>query len=270
MKAHKQVRKLTPEQSLEIYTEYTTTDCTQVELAEKYGVTQRVISYHVLKHGGNLRVTRKIKPSQSVAIFNEYMSSDVTHKDLANKYNVSTRTIAHHISMHGGLHKSPGTKKIDDETSLSIYNDYVSSDISMRELAKRYGVCSSTIKRHINRHGGTPSNKKRHRNIGERESRAIFREYVTTKANVRELAKKHRLSTSAIRAHIHKHGGVIYDKREDDRLTTRDTVAIFHEYRTKGTSQVELAKKYNVSRGTIQRHILKAQEALERSKAASK
>lgn len=72
-----------------------------------------------------------------------------------------------------------------------------------------------------------------------------------------EIAKKLQIHPPSLYSYFSHHRELFSKQRRYRRLSKEESIDIYNEYIVDGLTQIEIAKKHNVSEETVHRHILK-------------
>jgi len=216
---------------------------------------------------------------KSLNIYDDYKSGMFTQKELVEKYNVSEDSVSR---ITRGKHKHtkhlpsidlevsfPRVKnpnsKITKEMGKEIYNKFKTEKITKKELAKKYALCTATIRMIVyGKHWTTKDEKSLRRKKKPVIGADVTKElaliiYYTCKfknSDKKTLSLKFNISLTTVNAITnarHKYTNKLIPL--NNKLSQKIVLKIFNVYMNKDYTQKELAKKYGISESTVYRII---------------
>jgi Mor family transcriptional regulator len=144
----------------------------------------------------------------------------------------------------------PYARKITVEQHAEICQQYLAGD-SSTTLAKRYGVCDSTISNVLRRNGVTTRTaKERNGALTDEQEAELCRRYVEGE-HTRKLAKAYGVYPGTVWLIIRRNGVKTRSIKEvRGGLTNEQEIEVCHKY-SAGMSTVQLGKAYKVTSTTI-------------------
>jgi len=99
---------------------------------------------------------RKLTKEDCLNIYKMYKNKDIYQKEIAEKFNIDRRTVekilkCKHWSTKKLKKHENTTSKLSKKKCLNIYKSYHNSDLSQRDIAKKFNVSQSTVGK-ITRH----------------------------------------------------------------------------------------------------------------------
>jgi len=178
----------------EIKSEYQS-DMSQRELAEKYGVSRETIRNRLREAGVQTRKRGGNKIELPVEQIKSECESGMTQRELVVKYGVSRDTIRNRLIEAGVQTRNGGGFNKIELPMEQIKSEY-ESGMTQRELGKKYGVASNTIRNRLLKEG--VQTRKRGVNEIELPMEQIKSDYESGMTQ-REVGEKYGVSKGTIR-----------------------------------------------------------------------
>lgn len=161
-------------------------------------------------------------------------------------------------------------RMFDDETSKKFCDEFMNSEIFIKDMAEREGCSETAIIRAINRFSnnyisGTLT-KEEHRHKSEQKRfcyrlpyyKEIYEEYMTTDKSAEQIGEERNLGASSIRHIIRcfKNGNKLYDLEPDDtykeRIVKKNEMIRIKKGGFNDEFYLKLLYEYNSGKGSIQ------------------
>lgn len=175
-----------------------------------------------------------------------YINKGYTTRKLGEMYNLDKSTVGLFLKSAGVKLRVQQNFELNDEEFNELLEMY-NTGYSLKALGREYGVDSSTIKRCLVNHGIEIKQKY---NILEHpeDIKNMLNEWTTTDIHLKSLMKKYHVSYTVFKR-IMDNSNIEFSKKHY-KLSDEDQdeiVAMFYD----GIKAPEIAKKYNVDKGTI-------------------
>ena len=206
-------------------------------------------------------------------IITEISSSKKTFSNIAKKYCVGEEVISainngHRYKIDGFIYPLRNTRYSLDLLKQIRYSLRYETDISLKEIAKKYNIDCSQVsainqgKIYYVKNEDYPIRKKRRQDLDDDIVNKIIDDIISSELSLSEIAIKYKVSKVRIsginngRFYIRNNLKYPLRKQNDERngrrkFIDREIVLEIHKMLRSGTSVSEISKKYNISKTTI-------------------
>ena len=232
--------------------------------AKEYKVSEGVV---------NDRVYPKPLSKEDIKMVEEYLNSDKTRQEIAKKYEVSESVVGDRIKRYKKEH--PEAKKYRvypkplSKEDIKMVEEYLNTDKTHQEIAKKYEVSESVvcdrIYRYKEEHPEAEKKIKRGRGpSGQRplskEDIKMVEEYLNSDKTRQKICKKYKVSDSVLTIRVrrykkeHPEAEKITKKKgcpRGQKPMSKKDLKMVEEYLNTNKTRQEIAKKYGVSKSTV-------------------
>ena len=279
--------KLSKKDYLKIFNDYYDGKYNQDELAEKYNISDGMVSKIVNgKHSitKNLEIPTNINKKHNnsplskkeyLGIYNKYKSGEYTQQELMTEYKIGQKTVyniikgKHWSTQHLKAIKTTGENhcdtKITKSEGIKIYEEYKTGNYTQTELGEKYNTSQKVVSRIVNgkhwstKHLKNPVKDKKCQ-ISKELCIEIYNKYKNNNYSQQKLADEYNISRNTVSKIINaKHPSTKklkkLNKNNNRKLTKKKCLEIYNEYNNNKCTQKELGEKYEISPRTISRII---------------
>ena len=155
-----------------IVRDYFNSTLTIAQIAEKHGVSGRTVSKYADEAREKDPSLKRLPKSEPVtneklsSIVEEFRTTGITMADLCAKYHISRNSVLKYIEQVGigynelkaenASRRAPFAHNYDnagisEEKAKAIVEDYYSTDLTLKELAAKHGVSTTTVTKYVNK-----------------------------------------------------------------------------------------------------------------------
>ena len=268
-----EVNPLTDKETEIIKDYFNTAEMTVADAARKYNVSYEWLFSKIKKYQklynveGKPAIPRKPVPltDEEMTIVDDYFDSNMTIAEVARKYNIGYEKAYNTIRRYK---KASGDKGISNHKKeiLRSVEEYLNSDMTMNEIAAKYGVSQPTIATRVNRYRFMFQKNPRQKPLSEEEE-AMVKDYFDTKSTIADTAVKYNMSVSRFYTLIKKYQAK-YGIKSKPRFghdssvlsLTKEEIEMVKDCLENGKTRKANAEKYGISESALRRRIKKYKE----------
>lgn len=138
-----------------------------------------------------------------------------------------------------------------------LYDLYINQNLSKKKIGNIYGCGATTIDRRLNEYKISIRKTENYKVSYNLEKDIVLDMYLNKKIPMLKIAKIYNIGISGIRTFLSREGVNIDSKRKGKKSKNYDRIEKVKLYLSKGLKQNEIAKKLNISDGTLSTFIKK-------------
>ena len=193
--------KLTQETIECIIDDLKNTTLTQQEIAEKYSISQGMVSNYNKRINSSYEPKFRIMPEIKEAIIDDLKNSSLTQQEIADKYNVCHTTVLkckREFKIERPTGYSPKSK-IPAEVRFNILNALKYSNMTMQEIADKFNVNIATVEIFKNKYNvKRPSSYDPTRRLAPEIRFKVINDLKYSNLSLQEIADKYSINISSV------------------------------------------------------------------------